>query len=247
MRALPRRGGPDRRLRRRDRRHRRRRGAQLRPAVPGPPLPARRRQVRDHPARQPRRAAAHRRGDRGRAAEARERHRQPVARARAHVTDRAAGADQEGCGGRSPTAGIASMRPFGRVRRRPCGHRYSRAGDPVHGFVIFPLIQAARHLRDGSVSGCRGYAGGMRSTQGLPARPLTSMPEATDRVVRGAVEAPPGHGRLVGVEVDSYGQEVGAHEADGGRGHRRHPALAARVCRRPAARGPCRCASGGRS
>ena len=60
VRALAGRGGPDRRLRRRDRRHRRGHRAQLRPAVPGPPLPARRGQVRDHPARQPRRAAADR-------------------------------------------------------------------------------------------------------------------------------------------------------------------------------------------
>ena len=69
--------------RRRDGRHRRGRRALLRPAVPGPQLPARRGQVRPDPARQPRAAAAHgRRGGR-RAAQARARHGQPRPRARA--------------------------------------------------------------------------------------------------------------------------------------------------------------------
>ena len=69
----------DRRLRRRDRRHRRGRRALLRPAVPGPPLPARRGQVRPHPAREPGRAAADRGGRGRRAFEARRRHRLAVA------------------------------------------------------------------------------------------------------------------------------------------------------------------------
>ena len=56
--------------------------ALVRPAVPGPQLPARRRQVRHHAAREPRRAAADGRGDRRRPAQAGRRHRQPVARAR---------------------------------------------------------------------------------------------------------------------------------------------------------------------
>ena len=51
----------------------------LRPAVPGPPLRARSRQVRAHPAGQPRRAAARRRHDHRGAAEARRRDRQPDA------------------------------------------------------------------------------------------------------------------------------------------------------------------------
>ena len=57
-RALAGRGLGDRRRGRGDRRHRRGRRALLRPALPGPPLPARRRQVRPHPAREPGRAAA---------------------------------------------------------------------------------------------------------------------------------------------------------------------------------------------
>ena len=82
VRALAGRGGADRRLRRRDGRHRRGHRAQLRAAVPRPPLPARGGQVRHHPARQPGRAAADGRGDRRRAAQARRRDRQPVAGAR---------------------------------------------------------------------------------------------------------------------------------------------------------------------
>ena len=85
VRALAGRGGPDRRLRRRDGRHRRGHRAQLRAGLPGPSLPARRGQVRDHPARRPRRAAADRRGDRRGPAQARGRDRQPVTRARARV------------------------------------------------------------------------------------------------------------------------------------------------------------------
>ena len=69
-------------LRRRDGRDRRRRGRRLRPPVPGPQLPARRRTPRPHPAGQPRQAADHRRADRGLAAEARRRHRQPEPRVR---------------------------------------------------------------------------------------------------------------------------------------------------------------------
>ena len=73
------------RRRGRDRRHRRGRRALLRAAVPGPQLRARRGQVRHHPARQPGAPAAHRRGARRGAAEARGRDRQPGARARARA------------------------------------------------------------------------------------------------------------------------------------------------------------------
>ena len=76
------------RRRRRDRGHRRGRGALVRPAVPGAPLRARRGPLRAHPAGQPGAPAADRRGaDRG-PAEARRRHRQPRPRARARAADR---------------------------------------------------------------------------------------------------------------------------------------------------------------
>ena len=68
---------PIHRARRGDRRHRRRRGALVRPAVPVPLVPARRRQVRPDPAAEPRRAAAHRRGGDRRPAADRRRLRQP--------------------------------------------------------------------------------------------------------------------------------------------------------------------------
>ena len=82
-RALARRGLADRGRRRRDRRHRRGRRALLRAALPGPPLPPGGGQVRAHPAREPRRAAADRRDRRGRAAEARGRDGVAVAGVRA--------------------------------------------------------------------------------------------------------------------------------------------------------------------
>ena len=62
LRPLAGRGGAGHRPRRRDGRHRRRRGALLRPAVPVPRGAARQRQVRADPAAEPRPAAAHRRG-----------------------------------------------------------------------------------------------------------------------------------------------------------------------------------------
>lgn len=74
-----------RRGRRGDRRHRRGRRRGLRPSVPGPLLHARSRQVRRHPASQPRLAAADRRAPRGRPAKADGRHRQPGSRSRAGI------------------------------------------------------------------------------------------------------------------------------------------------------------------
>ena len=84
-RALAGRDVGDRRRRRGDRRHRRRRRAFLRAAVPGPPLPARRGQVRPDAAREPGRAAAAGRDRRRRAAEARRRDGLAVPRLRARL------------------------------------------------------------------------------------------------------------------------------------------------------------------
>src|SRR6266542_2496492 len=77
MREVARRGGPDRRVRRRDRGNRRRRGPLLRARVPLPHLPPRREQVRPHATGQPVAPAADRRRADRRAAEDRERFRQP--------------------------------------------------------------------------------------------------------------------------------------------------------------------------
>ena len=107
----------DRRLRRRDRRHRRRRRALLRPAVPGPPLPARRGQVRPDPAREPGRAAAAGRDRRRRAAQARRRDGLAVAGLRAGVSD-ATGA-RSGAGSKP----CSSSQPSG----PPCSRRAPRA------------------------------------------------------------------------------------------------------------------------
>ena len=120
------RGAADRRLRRRDRRHGRGRGRRLRPALPRPPLPARRGQVRPHPAREPRRAAARRRADRRGAAAPGGRHRQSHAGARARPGRLTGGPPRSGqapakpgaapCGSRSRTPTDDPDRPPKRTR-----------------------------------------------------------------------------------------------------------------------------------
>ena len=107
-------------------------------------------QLRDHPARQPRRAAAHRRGDRGRAAEARERHRQPVARARAGLNARRAGASA-----RSPAAPGAHGRERDRARARRCSPRNGAGRHRGRGRAMGGL-EGFGGPRDGGLGGVDG-------------------------------------------------------------------------------------------
>ena len=89
-----------------DRRHGRRRGPLVRPAVPLPLVPARQRQVRPDPAAAPRRAAADRRGDHRRTAADRRRLGQPGAGAGA---GRAVITSPRPSGGRWPDCGVRQV------------------------------------------------------------------------------------------------------------------------------------------